>query len=103
LTGGINAEQLERYMASSHNPSGLGVGGVGNVDPSGQIAMSIAINQQQLFAINAHLYKMQCMSGAQLNITPGNQGLFHLVVSGSEAQVEAAKSLVSSVIGTASL
>jgi len=101
--GGINAEQLERYMATSHNPSGLGVGGVGNVDPSGQIAMSIAINQQQLFAINAHLYKMQCMSGAQLNITPGNQDLFHLVVSGSEAQVEAAKSLVSSVIGTASL
>ncbi len=49
--------------------------------------------------VNNHLFSVQSMCGAQLNVSPGAPGLFHLLISGSKGQVETAKSLVSQVLG----
>lgn len=40
----------------------------------------------------------QTVSGAQLQLTPGASGLFHLSISGGKAQVDAARSLVATVL-----
>jgi len=63
------------------------------------LAMSIPINQQQLALANSHLYSIQTMSGATMQVSPGAPGLFHLVMSGTRAQLEAAQKLVASVVG----
>ncbi len=62
------------------------------------MAISISINQQQMSAVSVHLYAIQTMSRAQLNLTPGETGLFHLLVSGSKEQVETARDLLSNII-----
>jgi CUG-BP- and ETR3-like factor len=41
--------------------------------------MSVALNQQQLALVNQHLFSIQAMSGAQLHVSPGAPGVFHLV------------------------
>ncbi|EFJ44830.1 hypothetical protein VOLCADRAFT_118581 [Volvox carteri f. nagariensis] len=62
------------------------------------IAQSMTLNQTQLTLLNAHLFSVQTVSGAQLHISPGAPGLFNLVVTGSEVQVEAAKGLITTVL-----
>lgn len=63
-----------------------------------QIALSIPLTQQQLQTVNNHLFSVQTVSGAQLHISPGAPGLFHLVISGNKAQVETGRNLVSTVL-----
>lgn len=38
---------------------------------SDSLAMSMPINQQQLVQANTHLYSIQTMSGAQMQVGPG--------------------------------
>ncbi|KXZ56421.1 hypothetical protein GPECTOR_1g375 [Gonium pectorale] len=66
-----------------------------------QIAQSMTMNQSQLTLLNTHLFSIQTVSGAQLHISPGAPGLFNLVVSGSKAQVETAKGLITTVLSHA--
>jgi len=60
-------------------------------------AISITVDAEQLAMVNSNMYNVQTMSGAQLNIMPLAQGMFQLVVSGSKAQVDHAKTLLSNV------
>ena len=85
----------------SSSPSGGTGSGPGEQPPQDNMAISIVLNQSQLASVNAHMYSVHAMSGAQLNVTPGAPGLFHLVVGGSPSQVETAKSLLSSVMNLA--
>ncbi len=86
---------LPSRLPGGHDHDGYGMQGGGQME---QIAISIAVNQQQLAIVNNHLYSVQTISGAQLNITPGAPGLFHLVISGSKGQVETARNLLSTVL-----
>jgi CUG-BP- and ETR3-like factor len=55
-------------------------GGSGHLDGiAQQLVMSLALNQQQLALVNQHLFSIQAMSGAQLHVSPGAPGVFHLV------------------------
>ena len=106
--------QASVYDASVYGSAAQGVGqdpsGLGDAFSMGQpgtapgleltqMAMSLALNQQQLAGLNQHLFSVQTVSGAQLHISPGAPGLFHLVISGTKGQVETAKNLVSTVLG----
>mmetsp|Transcript_31833 Transcript_31833/g.70722 ORF Transcript_31833/g.70722 Transcript_31833/m.70722 type:complete len:496 (-) Transcript_31833:2249-3736(-) len=89
--GATTSDHVDGYMTG---------GGSSQLDP---LAISIPINQQQLANVNNHLYSVQAMSGAQINISPGAPGLFHLVISGNKGQVETAKNLLSTVLGGAQI
>ncbi len=107
---------------------GAGVAGAGAAGQ--QVALTLQLNMQQLGLVNAHLFGIQSMSGAQVrdatraalgarvarglttsralvrartqaSIIPGAHGLFHLMVSGSKPQVDAARGLLSQVLGVA--
>ncbi|GFR49895.1 hypothetical protein Agub_g12000 [Astrephomene gubernaculifera] len=64
-----------------------------------QAAVTLALNSAQLAAVNQHMFSVQTVSGATLQLSPGATGLFHLVISGGKAQVEAARNLLGSVLG----
>lgn len=72
------------------------------VDNLQHVAMTMPINQQQMSIVNSYLFSIQTMSGAQLSMTPGVPGLFHMVLSGSVAQVENAQNLLSSLLNNGS-
>jgi CUG-BP- and ETR3-like factor len=65
------------------------------------VVVSITINGQQLAMINSHVFSVQSMSMAQLSVSSGPPGFFHLVVSGSKDQVETAKNLLGSILSPA--
>lgn len=88
---GTGGDQVEQYI-----PGG---GGASQLDQLGQVAISMALNQQQFAVVNSHLYSVQAMSGCQLHVTPGAPGVFHLVISGSKPQVEGARNLLSTILG----
>ncbi|KXZ43600.1 hypothetical protein GPECTOR_86g394 [Gonium pectorale] len=73
------------------------MGGAGS--GGGNVVISIALNGNQLSAVNQHLFSVQTVSGAGLQLSPGAPGLFNLLVSGSKAQVESAKNLIATVLG----
>ncbi|KAJ9515120.1 hypothetical protein QJQ45_028921 [Haematococcus lacustris] len=66
-----------------------------------QLALSLTLSQQQLSVINNHLFSIQTMSGAQLHVSPGTPGFYHLLVSGPKGQLENAKNLLSTLLGQA--
>lgn len=68
----------------------------------GQITLSMQLSAQQIQLVNNHLYSIQTMSSAQVRVAPGAPGLFYLMISGSEQQVESAKTLISAVLGQSS-
>lgn len=76
--------------------------GLFQLGPTGvdQSVMSIPVSASQLSVVNSHLFSVQTMTGTRLNITPGAQGIFHLVLRGSAAQVEGARNLLSAFVGT---
>lgn len=89
----------DAYNMQGNSGNGSVGGGGGNISSGENMALSIPVNLQQLSSINNHLFNIQSMSGAQINISPGAQGLFHLVVTGGKNSVETARSLIGSVIG----
>ena len=110
FTGSSSSDPIDGYSLSGGSGPGGGGGngssslsggtgsGPGEQTPQDNIAISIVLNPTQLNSVNAHMYSVHAMSGAQLNVTPGAPGLFHLMVAGSKSQVETAKSLLSSVM-----
>eukprot|EP00198_Chlamydomonas_reinhardtii_P006060 XP_001695396.1 RNA-binding protein [Chlamydomonas reinhardtii] len=64
-----------------------------------QQQLTVSLNSQQLGAVNQHLYSVQTVSGATLQLSPGAGGMFALVINGTPPQVEAARSLVATVVG----
>lgn len=92
--GGTSADQalMEQFVQVQAGPSNT-------MDSLSQLAVSIPLNQNQLATVNQHLYSVQAMSGAQLHVSPGAPGLFHLVISGVKQQVETARNLLTSVLG----
>jgi hypothetical protein len=63
------------------------------------VSLSLPLSMQQLALVNTHLYNVQSMTGAHINVSPGATGLFHLLISGSKQSVEGARSLLSSILG----
>ncbi|KAG1657781.1 hypothetical protein FOA52_012859 [Chlamydomonas sp. UWO 241] len=95
-SGHLSAGHLSgAHLSGGNAVVGLDGGGVGGVGDHG--AISITIDVEQISLVNKHMFIVQTISGAQLNITPVAQGFFQLVVSGSKVQVEHAKDLLSTV------
>lgn len=68
-------------------------------------AQTIPVSQQQLATINQpQIYGMiQSVSGAQINVTQSpNPGIFNLIITGRKDQVDSAKDLIGSIIGSSS-
>ncbi|GAX72674.1 hypothetical protein CEUSTIGMA_g130.t1 [Chlamydomonas eustigma] len=85
----------------NYDESFLPVGATSQQQMQEHVVVSITINHQQLAMINNHMFSVQSMSMAQLNVTSGPPGLFHLVVSGNKDQVETAKTLLGSILSPA--
>ena len=94
--GLMNCAGVEPFDSFLHGAGSSNVGGNADVD---HVVMSAVVSQNQLSLINSHLFSIQTMSGAQLNIMIGAPGIFHLLVSGSKAQVDSARALLYSVMG----
>lgn len=78
--------------------SGGAYGANQGLDTLRQVAASVPVSQQQMGIVNQYLFSVQAMSGAQLSITPGAPGLFHLVVTGNVVQVDNARNLLGSLL-----
>lgn len=78
-------------LSASANPHG-------QTDGLSQYSVTLPLTAPQTSVLNNSLFSIQSMCGAQLRTAPGAPGLFYLIMSGSEVQVENAKQLVSIIL-----
>lgn len=72
-------------------------GGDGSMDGP-MVQLSLQVTGSQFGVISNQLYSISAMSGADLSSAPVAAGLFHINITGAEAQVSAARQLITSVL-----
>ncbi|GLC56141.1 hypothetical protein PLESTB_001073100 [Pleodorina starrii] len=106
LTGGggggsaaVNS-QWEATAAAAAAAAGAGLAGGGGGGGGSPLTYAIPLTAAQLQAVNPHLYSLQAVSGAtlQLSSAGGVGGMFHLLVSGPRHQLETTRQLVATVL-----
>lgn len=64
----------------------------------GQMTLALHVTPQQGAFLSSNLHSIQSSSGALVQLAPGSEGSFVVLLSGNERQVDAAKSLVHNLI-----
>ncbi|GIL95345.1 hypothetical protein Vretimale_1389, partial [Volvox reticuliferus] len=87
------AAAAARLTGTAANPDTAASGGCAPV------AQSITLTPAQLQVVNQHLYRVQAVSGATLQLSATAAGVLQLLLSGTRGQVDMARHLVATVIG----
>ncbi|GBF95952.1 CUG-BP- and ETR-3-like factor [Raphidocelis subcapitata] len=77
---------------------GGGGGGGGGAGPDAGLSVQVPLLASQLHAVTPHVYNIQSASGAEVTTHAVAPGVFCLKVSGSKMAVDAASTLISSIL-----
>ncbi|GIL68322.1 hypothetical protein Vafri_21600, partial [Volvox africanus] len=78
--------------------TGVNTGDTTASNGSVPVTLSITLTPTQLQVVNQHLYSLQAVSGATLQLSATAAGMVQLFLSGTRGQVDAARHLVATVI-----
>ncbi len=106
----VNGYQLQGGYTAVAQTSAAAADGVAATAPavagalarSSQCSVTFSVDGAQMAQISGHLHTIQNLTQCSVLATPGGPGLFNLVVSGAQSNVQRAQQLLLSVVQGAS-